>query len=148
MMILRNPNFVVREFQSRGLPHKLIGLGIDAITEQCPDPESRITLSQKTDALGVPLARVDWRIDNDARRSLVRLGHLLVEQFPRAGYLRHCWRNGLPKTAPQDGIIIDMAHTADTTRMSGNPKLGIVNSNCKVHGVAGLYIASVRAVTT
>ena len=78
VMILRNPNFVVREFQSRGLPHKLTGLVIDAITEQCPDPESRITLSQKTDALGVPLARVDWRIDNDARRSLVRLGHLLA----------------------------------------------------------------------
>jgi choline dehydrogenase-like flavoprotein len=148
VMILRNPNFVVREFQSRGLPHKLTGLVIDAITEQCPDPESRITLSQKADTLGVPLARVDWRIDNDARRSLVRLGHLLVEEFPRVGLPAPMLEEWITKDRPQDGIIIDMAHTAGTTRMSDNPKLGVVNSNCQVHGVAGLYIAGASVFPT
>jgi choline dehydrogenase-like flavoprotein len=148
VMIMRNPNFVVREFQSRGLPHKLTGLVIDAITEQCPDPESRITLSQKTDALGVPLARVDWRIDNDARRSLMRLGHLLVEEFPRVGLPAPVLEEWITEDRPQDGIIIDMAHTAGTTRMSDNPKLGIVNSNCQVHGVAGLYIAGASVFPT
>jgi choline dehydrogenase-like flavoprotein len=148
VMIMRNPNFVVREFQSRGLPHKLTGLVIDAITEQRPDPESRITLSQKTDALGVPLARVDWRIDNDARRSLVRLSHLLVKEFPRVGLPAPLLEEWITEDRPQDGIIIDMAHTAGTTRMSDNPKLGIVNSNCQVHGVAGLYVAGASVFPT
>lgn len=148
LMILRNPNFVVREFQSRGLPHKLTGLVIDAITEQRPDPESRITLSQKTDALGVPLARVDWRIDNDARRSLGRLGHLLLEEFPRVGLPAPLLEDWITENRPQDAIIIDMAHTAGTTRMSDNPKLGIVNSNCQVHGVAGLYVAGASVFPT
>src|SRR4029078_10128388 len=44
-MIKHKPNFVAREFRSNGLPHKLNGLLIDGITEQPPDPESRITLS-------------------------------------------------------------------------------------------------------
>ena len=148
VMILRNPNFVVREFQSRGLPHKLTGLVIDAITEQCPDPESRITLSQKTDALGVPLARVDWRIDNQARRSLVRLGHLLAEEFPRVGLPAPLLEDWIIEDRPYDGIVIDMAHTAGTTRMSDNPKLGVVDSNCQVHGVAGLYVAGASVFPT
>ncbi len=37
-IIKQFPNFVVREFQSRGLPHKLSGLVIDGITENRPDP--------------------------------------------------------------------------------------------------------------
>jgi choline dehydrogenase-like flavoprotein len=148
VMILRNPNFVVREFQSRGLPHKLTGLVIDAITEQCPDPESRITLSQKTDALGVPLARVDWRIDNQARRSLVQLGHMLAKEFPRVGLPAPLLEDWIIENRPQDGIIIDMAHTAGTTRMSDNPKLGVVDSNCQVHAVAGLYVAGASVFPT
>ena len=148
VMIMRNPNFVVREFQSRGLPHKLTGLVIDAITEQRPDPESRITLSQKTDALGVPLARIDWRIDNQARRSLVRLGHLLLDEFPRVGLPAPVLEDWVIEDRPQDGTIIDMAHTAGTTRMSDNPKLGIVNSNCQLHGVAGLYVAGASVFPT
>ena len=148
VMIMRNPNFVVREFQSCGLPHKLTGLLIDAITEQRPDPESRITLSQKTDALGVPLARIDWRIDNQARRSLVRLGHLLSDEFPRVGLPAPVLEDWVIEDRPQDGTIIDMAHTAGTTRMSDNPKLGVVNSNCQLHGVAGLYVAGASVFPT
>jgi choline dehydrogenase-like flavoprotein len=148
VMILQNPNFVVREFQSRGLPHKLTGLVIDAITEQRPDPESRVTLAQKTDALGVPLARIDWRIDSEARRTLVRLGRLLVEEFPRVGLPAPVLEEWIAQGCPQDGIIIDMAHTAGTTRMSDNPKLGIVNSDCRVHGVAGLYVAGASVFPT
>jgi choline dehydrogenase-like flavoprotein len=148
MMIRRDPNFVGREFQSRGLPHKLTGLGIEAITEQLPDPESRITLSNRTDALGVPLARVDWRIDNEARRSLVRLGHLLSAEFPRVGLPAPILEEWVAEDRPQDGIIIDTAHTAGTTRMSDDPKRGVVNSNCRVHGVAGLYVAGASVFPT
>ena len=32
------------------------------------------------------------------------------------------------------------AHHLGTTRMSNNPKLGVVDSNCKVHGMNNLYI--------
>jgi choline dehydrogenase-like flavoprotein len=32
-------------------------------------------------------------------------------------------------------------HHMGTTRMSNNPKTGVVDANCKVHGIANLYVA-------
>jgi choline dehydrogenase-like flavoprotein len=34
-----------------------------------------------------------------------------------------------------------MAHTLGATRMSDDPRSGVVDKNCQVHGVHGLYIA-------
>jgi choline dehydrogenase-like flavoprotein len=41
-----------------------------------------------------------------------------------------------------------MGHTAGTTRMSDDPKLGVVDANCQVHGVAGLYVAGASVFPT
>jgi choline dehydrogenase-like flavoprotein len=132
----------------RGLPHKLSGLRIDGMTEQRPDPESRITLSDRCDALGVPIARVHWRIDNDARRSLIRLGHLLADEFPRAGLPKPLLEDWVAEQRPQDSVITDHGHTAGTTRMSNDQKFGVVDSNCQVHGVARLYLAGASVFPT
>jgi choline dehydrogenase-like flavoprotein len=136
-----NPNFVVREFQSRGLSHKLTGLMIDAITEQRPDPDSRITLSDRCDVLGVPIPRANWRIDIEARRSLVRLGKLIASEFPRAGLPAPVLEDWVANDRPEEAVIIDMAHCVGTTRMADDPGSGVVDAQCRVHGVAGLYVA-------
>ena len=146
--IQQNANSVVREFQDRGLPHKLTGVIVDGITEQCPDPQSRITLSQKTDALGVPVARIDWRVDDRAKRSLLRLGHLLVTEFARVGLPVPLLEDWIAQHEPKNGVIIDMGHTAGTTRMSDDPKFGVVDSNCQVHGITGLYVAGASVFPT
>jgi choline dehydrogenase-like flavoprotein len=132
----------------RGLPHKLAGLRIDAITEQRPDPDSRITLSHKTDSLGVPIARVDWRIDDDVRRSLMRLGQLLAEEFLRAGMPTPQLEDWIKEQRPKDSVITDHGHTCGTTRMSDDPRLGVVDANCQVHGVARLYVAGASVFPT
>jgi choline dehydrogenase-like flavoprotein len=141
-------NFSVREFQSRDLPHKLAGITLYGITEQRPDPESRITLSDQCDPLGMPIARVDWRVDEGARRSLIRLGQLIAAEFARAGLPPPLLEEWVAKERPHDGVVIDMGHTAGTTRMSDDPQLGVVNANCQVHGVAGLYIAGASVFPT
>jgi choline dehydrogenase-like flavoprotein len=135
------PGFVAREFHSRGLPHKLIGLSVDAITEQQPDPESRVTLSDRRDALGVPLPRVNWRIDDMARRSLVRMGNLIAAEFPRAGLPAPILEDWVANDRPEEAVIIDMAHNLGTTRMSDDPRSGVVDPRCRVHGISGLYVA-------
>lgn len=134
-------NMAAEEFQSRGLPHKLTGLWIDAITEQRPNPDSRISLSDRSDRLGVPLAKIDWRINDDERHTLARVAELVCEAFPRVGLPQPLLEPWLAERRLADGIIIDMAHTLGTTRMAENPRLGVVDENCKVHGVGGLYIA-------
>ncbi len=141
LFIRYNPGFVVREFQTRGLPHKLNGMFLDAITEQTPDPESRITLSDRRDRLGTPLARIAWRIDDKARSTMIRLGHLVREEFGRIGLPQPVLDPWVAEGRPQDAIIIDMGHTAGTTRMAADPHHGVVDADCRVHGVDGLFIA-------
>ena len=136
-----SPNLVAGEFQDRGLPHKLTGLWMDAITEQRPDPASRITLADRKDRLGVPLARVDWRIGDDERRSIVRIAEIVSDAFGRAGLPKPLLESWVKEKRLSDAAIIDMAHTLGTTRMSDNPSSGVVDANCQVHGVRGLYVA-------
>jgi choline dehydrogenase-like flavoprotein len=141
LAIRANPNFVVREFMNRGLPHKLNRISVDAISEQVPDPDSRITLSRRTDALGVPLARVNWKIDRLERNTLARLGHLIADEFPKAGLPTPVLEDWVLHNRLDDAVIIDMAHTMGTTRMADDPNKGVVNRNCQVNGVGGLYVA-------
>jgi choline dehydrogenase-like flavoprotein len=136
-----NPNLVAEEFQSRGLPYKLTAISVDAISEQRPDPNSRIVLSERTDRLGVPLAKVDWRINDDERRTIVRIGQLTGDAFVGVGLPEPILEPWVAGNRPGEGVLIDMAHSAGTTRMSNNPKLGVVDENCQIHGVHGLYVA-------
>ena len=147
-VISQFPNFAVREFRTRSLPHKLNSIAIEGIAEQRPNPESRITLSDKTDALGVPMARVDWRGDREARRSLARLGQHLMKESIRIDIPAPQLDDWVIDERHDDGIFIDSAHTAGTTRMSDDPKQGVVDSNCRVHGVAGLYVAGASVFPT
>jgi choline dehydrogenase-like flavoprotein len=140
-VIMVNPNFAASEFQSRGLPHKLTGMTVDAITEQAPNPESRITLSEKTDVLGVPMARVQWSVTDKEKQSFAELGRLLLEEFPKAGLPAPTLEPWIANGRPQDAIAIDMGHTSGTTRMSNDPRTGVVDTDCQVFGVSGLYVA-------
>ena len=136
-----NPNLVAEEFQSRGLPHKLTGVWIDAIAEQLPDPDSRVMLAERTDGIGVPLAKVNWRINDDERRTIVRIAHLTRDTFARVGMPVPVLEPWVAEERLEDGVIIDMAHTLGTTRMSETPASGVVDRDCQVHGVRGLYVA-------
>ncbi|MGB3389911.1 MAG: GMC family oxidoreductase [Pseudaminobacter sp.] len=136
-----SPNLVADEFQSQGVPHKLVGLRIEAISEQVPNPDSRISLSSRKDRFGVPLAKVDWRIDDAERRTLLRIAELSRTALTRAGLPAPTLENWARERRPQDIVIIDMAHTLGTTRMSAEAKTGVVDQNCRVHGVHDLYVA-------
>ncbi|WP_367715607.1 GMC family oxidoreductase [Nitratireductor sp. GISD-1A_MAKvit] len=130
-----------RLIMKRGLPRQLSELRFDAMTEQRPDRDSRITLSSSHDRLGVPLARVDWRIGWAEAASLARLAELISAEF---------WRIGLPQPQLEPWVLdedfanapfSDMAHPACTTRMGENPKTSVVDPNARIHGVEGLYVA-------
>jgi choline dehydrogenase-like flavoprotein len=142
------PNFAVREFRTHSLPHKVDSIAIEGMAEQRPNPDSRITLSDKKDALGMPIARIDWRRDRDARRSLARLGQHLQTESIRIDIPAPQLDDWVIEERHDDGIFIDSAHTAGTTRMSDDPKQGVVDQNCRVHGVAGLYVAGASVFPT
>jgi choline dehydrogenase-like flavoprotein len=79
---------------------------------------------------------LDWKIGPDETRTLRRL-HQLIDRNLRkhhVGSLDSDWDR-----APLG--FSDAAHHAGTTRMSDNPRRGVVDGDCRVHGVRNLHIA-------
>ena len=116
-------------------------LSLKCLVEQTPDPSSRVTLADQTDALGMPLLRIDWRIGELERRSVRRLNELILMELRRAGFEEIFRNNQLLADANWRSQFSEYNHPSGTTRMSDSPKEGVVDRNCKVHEVKGLYIA-------
>ena len=136
-----NPNMVVREYQSINMPHKLFAYDIHGITEQAPNPESRITLAEAKDRFGVPRASVDWKVGVLEATSLMRAAETLRDEFARIGLPEPKLADWIERREPETARLIDMAHSMGTTRMSSDPMSGVVDTDCRVHGVEGLYVA-------
>jgi choline dehydrogenase-like flavoprotein len=107
--------------------------------ELAPDPDRRVRLTDQRDALGLPRLRLDMRIaDSDLehyRRTIVELGRQLLAA--KTGMIRI-------NRATREGwlSVLDWGnHHMGTTRMSADPKLGVVDANAKVHGVNNLFVA-------
>ncbi|MEU8900944.1 GMC family oxidoreductase [Nocardia sp. NPDC048505] len=143
---LANPGLLLtgarrRLIEHAGLPHKLDRIELRCMVEQEPDPASRVTLSDRVDRLGVPLARVDWRVHEREDATVRRAAALAVEQFARLGYPKpalHDWARA-GSTLPTQ--LTDWAHPTGTTRMAARPQDGVVDTDCRVHGVENLYVA-------
>lgn len=106
--------------------------------EQVPNPDSRVTLSSAHDALGLPRIRLDWRLTDQDRTSFFTHLRCLALELGAAGSGR------LRQTAPDDAWpepIIGGNHHMGTTRMSDDPKAGVVNRHSRVHGIDNLYVA-------
>ena len=140
-LIRLNPGFVVEEFQTGGLPHKVTAFGVSGIAEQPPKPENRVTLSTARDALGVPLPLVRWRFGAEPRLTLLKLARLMHDEFVKVGLPEPVLEPWVAHARPEEAVVIDMAHTAGTTRMSASPRHGVVDADCMVHGMDGLFVA-------
>jgi hypothetical protein len=116
-------------------------LVLKCMVEQTPDASSRVTLAERKDALGMPISRIDWRIGELERRSVLRLNELIGSELRRIGLPEHSPNVRLGGDTDWRSNFFDKAHPTGTTRMANSPKQGVVDRNCKVHGVAGLYIA-------
>jgi choline dehydrogenase-like flavoprotein len=116
--------------------------------EQAPDPDSRVLLGTDTDVLGMPRARLDWRLgDLDVRsaaglvdalgRETRRLGLGEVEPAPWLARPGEGWRtDALVSTHPIGGY-----HHMGTTRMADDPSRGVVDADGRVHGIDNLFVA-------
>lgn len=147
-VVRRLPNTAARNYQFRGLPHKLDGASAMAIVEQVPDPENRITLSDHKDALGLPRPKVAWRASAAERTALMRMGGVLRQSFVGSGLPEPALPEWIAQNRPEEAEVIDMGHTAGTTRMSDTPAEGVVNTDQRLHGVRGIYAAGGSVMPT
>ena len=142
------PDMAVEEYLTRGVPHKLVGLSIEAICEQAPDRDNRIQLSDKRDRFGMPLPVAHWRIGELETRTLRHFAQLLEREFGKAGLPGLLIEPWVAEAGNAHAEVIDMGHTAGTTRMASDPSRGVVDANCMVHGVEGLYVAGASVFPT
>lgn len=107
--------------------------------ELAPDPERRLMLDGDRDALGMPQLKLQMRIaDSDFdhyRATMKELGRQLLAA--RTGMIR------LDRKAREEWLsVIDWGnHHLGTTRMSADPKTGVVDANLAVHGIPNLFVA-------
>jgi choline dehydrogenase-like flavoprotein len=115
-------------------------LAVENFMEQQPRAANAVTLSDRRDQFGNPLAKVTWTLSELDRRSLRTLHETLDEELRRRGM----GSVGTPILSDaEDGwpVINDAAHHIGTTRMGSSSKTSVVDGTCRVHGVENLYIA-------
>jgi choline dehydrogenase-like flavoprotein len=124
------------------------GLYVVARAEQAPNPDSRVLLSDTRDAFGLPQIALDWRFLDVDKRSLHVLMGALDRELQRLSLGRaeaSPWLEEADTPWEVDPLIsshpVGGYHHIGTTRMAASPKKGVVDADCRVHGLGNLYVA-------
>ena len=126
------------------------GFHLQTRQEQAPNPASRVTLSTERDEIGMPRTRLDWILTELDRRSFRDFYEVLGRELGRAGVGRVQMRPWVLEKpdAPWPPSIGGGWHHMGTTRMHRDPKQGVVNPDCAVHGFANLSVAGAAVFPT
>lgn len=122
---------------------------LSLMMEQEPCAESRVKLSEQRDALGMPRSEIHWRLTEATLRTAQAFARLADEQFRRAVLGQVRFANWV-SNAENDWRLhfTDQNHHIGTARMSDSPTSGVVNTNCRLHSVKNLYVASCAVFPT
>jgi hypothetical protein len=105
-----------------------------------PNPDSRVTLSHKKDRLGMNKLTLDWRLTDLDLESYKKFNQILFKGLRMAGIEVRPFKHDMDEFGWPLSMVAGKHHMG-TTRMHQDPKKGVLNADCKVHGVANLYIA-------
>lgn len=116
-------------------------------SEQIPNPDSIVSLSDEIDQLGMRKLDIDLRFSDRDIENVVK-AHYLWDRHLRkhdCGYLEYLTDDLEAKIWSQTG---DGFHQVGTTRMSEHPEAGVVGKNCNIHGFDDLFVASSSTFVT
>lgn len=116
-------------------PSRFFALDVSCETE--PNPESRVTLIQDVDALGMRRVQLNWVVTEQGSRSVRRSIELIGQELGR--HLQ-----GRAQVVLNEEELWPRAwggsHHLGTTRMHDDPRRGVVDARCRVHGIENLYV--------
>jgi choline dehydrogenase-like flavoprotein len=144
--LISDTDRVVTYTYERAFMRSPLKVNIVLQVEQAPNPSSRVTLGTDIDRLGMRNVNLDWQMGNLERHTVNRFSELLGIQLGRLGL-------GRARLLPADeaGWWTGMRgswHHMGTTRMHDDPRQGVVNADCKIHGINNLYVAGSSVFTT
>ena len=110
-----------------------------AVTEQAPNPESRVFLGDEKDHFGQRRAVLDWQLTELDTASAHETVKVVTREMGIAGLgrVRSVFPNGGFPEVDARGAF----HHMGTTRMHRDPSQGVVDANCRFHSVSNLYVA-------
>lgn len=117
--------------------------------DHVPHADSRVRLASARDALGVPRVNLDWQTtpgEFDAVRRSARLFGAGLGALGAGRLHLSPWVTSDAQDWPDDAEW-DFHHLG-ATRMHADPRQGVVDANCTVHGVGNLHVASSSVFTT
>ncbi len=139
--VLRDPVLTSRVLANRILRRdtyfrRTRRLAVRTFCESVPNPLSRVRLVPTRDQLGRRRVRLNWKAGEPELRSMTRVHELLDEGLRRTG-IGHVDRTGLDESS----ALESGRHHMGTTRMHSDLRRGVVDENCRVHGLGNLFIA-------
>ena len=110
------------------------------IFEPSPCRDSRVQLTSRLDKLGLRKLDLHWAINDSDYTMLAKSIDHFVSFFGQSGMGRVRLLELIDK-ARKNATFTNGMHHMGTTRMSEDPANGVVDSNCRVHGVENLFVA-------
>lgn len=139
--VLRQPTEGARLIASRAgvLRPKPIAFLLDHRIEQGPNADSRITLSDERDALGVRKVVLNWSLSDLDCHTFAKGQEVTIKELTRL----NAGRFEAPALTP--AFVRANAkghyHHIGTARMAASERDGVVDVNTKVFGMSNLYVA-------
>jgi choline dehydrogenase-like flavoprotein len=146
-------NFLTRRvLASRKLPSVFLyrkdgAYPLEFNAEQMPNPHSRVRLGDETDYLGMPRLIVEWRYRETELDAICRAFRVLASAVAESGLGMVGLEPDLRASVAQ-ALVPQGGHHIGTARMGSDPALGVVDPNCEVWGVRGLFIAGTSVLPT
>lgn len=130
-----------RKYPSISLRSRANSYTLHFDAEQAPNPYSRVTLGEGRDPFGNRQIKVSWRYQQSDLDSVMRWKESLEAEMTKSGVGKFSQSPEECKELIRCGFGVG-SHHIGTTRMSYGPHTGVVDKNCQVHDVRGLFIAS------
>lgn len=129
-----------RKFPSVILRNRSNRFSLEMHGEQAPRATSRVTLTDRRDALGLPRLRIDWRHGPEDIDSVRRTLDLIAQEMARSGVGRLTYdRDTLEEDLLRFGAY--GGHHIGTARMGSDARTSVVDADCRVHSVNNLFVA-------
>jgi len=130
----------------RRLPYTLIANAngsypLEFNSEQIPSAQNRIELVSQHDNFNMPRIAVKWQLTDTDIVSGVKSFELLQTALNKTNHCRLDFDSGLLREQMSGALPVG-GHHMGTTKMGHSDKDSVVNSDCQVHGVDNLYVAS------
>jgi choline dehydrogenase-like flavoprotein len=101
--------------------------------EMIPDPDNRVTLSDERDSIHQLRPSVHFRFSSDEIRSFATSLAILGKELGAVGF-----EKAAEKLEKRPKFF---SHHIGTTRMHEHPRQGVVDRDCRVHGMSNLFIS-------